>query len=179
MIQLSILKPVALLGLIGLVLACTKNEPATISMPVIAFKSIRKLTLAANPAKLKRDSVITTISFSDGDGDLGENLRDSARLKSVFDNQLWGNYQIRAFRLSGNTFEEIIPSPAPKLFVDLGAPAKSSVLPEVGALDYSQVFPYGSTTKRVPVKFQIRMRDRNLNESNVVETDTVWLSANP
>lgn len=165
----------ALIGLFGLACACSKHEPASNPTPVIAFQSLRKIALAANATKARRDSVIVSIKFSDGDGDLGENVRDSTRIKTVFGNQLWGNYQIRAFRLVNNDFEEITPSPAPKLFVSLGAPTPSSVLPEIGTLDYSQLFLYSGAAELLPVKFQIQMRDRNLNESNVVETDTVRL----
>ncbi|GAB3780573.1 hypothetical protein GCM10028818_33020 [Spirosoma horti] len=166
------MKPFLLIGLLGLLLACSKNEPTENPTPVITAKAIQKTTLQASAGQAKRDSVIVTISFSDGDGDLGENTQDSTRLKTVFGNQPWGNYQIRTFQLVNNTFEEINIPGNNKLFVNLGSgPAR----PQVGTIDYKQVFPYTGAYKLRPVKFQLRMRDRNLNESNVVETDTVSL----
>ncbi|AKD54578.1 hypothetical protein SD10_06295 [Spirosoma radiotolerans] len=156
----------------GLMLSCSKDEPTANSLPIITFKAIQKMTLQASATKAKRDSVIVTISFTDGDGDLGEDTRDSTRLKTIFGNQPWGNYQIRTFQLVNNKFDEIIRPDNDRLFVDLG---NSTILPQVGMLSYTQVFPYTGPYKLLPVKFQLRMRDRNLNESNVVETDTVRL----
>jgi hypothetical protein len=178
MTRFSIINSLILTGLLGLAFACSKDEPAASVVPIIGFKSIKKVTLDPTANKAKRDSVIVTISFSDGDGDLGEDPRDSTRRKTIFANQLWGNYQIRAFRLVNNAFEEIIQSPTPKLFVDLGRNS-SAILPQLGVLDYSQLFTYASSAKRLPVKFQIRMRDRSLHESNVVETDTISLPVSP
>ncbi len=172
MLRLSFVKSLFLIGLTSLVTACTNNEPVTNPVPVIAFKAINKFTLAANATKAKRDSVVIAVSFSDGDGDLGENPRDSTRLKNVFGNQSWGNYQIRAFQFMNGKFEEIIPPVAKKLFADLG---NSTTLPLNGTLEFNQLFSYAGTYKLIPVKFQVRMRDRNLNESNTVETDTISL----
>lgn len=175
MTRFSIINSLILTGLLGLAFACSKDEPAVSAVPVIGFKSIKKVTLDPTATKAKRDSVVVTISLSDGDGDLGEDPRDSTRQKTIFANQLWGNYQIRAFRLVNNAFEEITQSPTPKLFVDLGRSSRAVL----GTLDYSQLFTYGSSAKRLPVKFQIRMRDRSLHESNVVETDTISLPVGP
>ncbi len=160
----------ALTGLIASLLSCSKDEPAINSSPVIAYKSVQKFTLGMSASQPKRDSVITTISFGDGNGDLGENLRDTARLNQVFSNQRWGNYEIRTFQLVNNTFAEITTAASAKLFVGLGG---SGSLPQSGTLDYRQIFFYQGNYRLVPVKFRIRMRDRELNESNVIETDTV------
>ncbi|AUD05178.1 hypothetical protein [Spirosoma pollinicola] len=172
MSRLLFVKLLILIGLTSSIIACSEKEPAANPVPVIAFKAINKVTLAANTTKAKRDSVVVAISFSDADGDLGEDPGDSTRLKRVFGNQTWGNYQIRAFQFVNNKFEEITPSVNKRLFVDLGG---STIVPQNGTLKYNQVFTYAGTYKLLPIKFQVRVRDRNLNESNVVETDTVSL----
>jgi hypothetical protein len=172
MAHLSILKSLLFISLVSLALACSKQEPTASPLPSITFKAIHKVTLATNATSARRDSVVVSISYTDGDGDLGEDPRDSARLKQVYSNQTWGNFQIRAFQLAGNRFEEITTLPATKLFVDLGSAPNR---PQMGTLAYKQFFPYTGTYRLVPVKFQVRMCDRNLNESNIVETDTVSL----
>lgn len=168
--QKLFVKSLILTGLMTTMVACSKEEPASDSAPVIAFKSVNKFTLGASATKAKRDSVMVTISFSDGNGDLGEDLRDTTRLKNVFGNQSWGNYEIRTFQFVNNKFDEFTTPSSAKLFVDLGG---STILPQAGTLDYKQLVEYTGTYKLIPVKFQIRMRDRNLNESNIVETDTL------
>lgn len=174
MTRFAIINLLILTLVAGLAFACSKDEPTTSAVPVIGFRSIKKFTLDPTAVRVKRDSVVVRINFSDGDGDLGEDPSDSTRRKTIFANQLWGNYQIRAFRLVNNGFEEIIQSPTPKLFVDLGS-TSSAISPQLGTLDYNQLFTYTSSAKWLPVKFQIRMRDRSLHESNVVETDTISL----
>ncbi len=44
-----------------------------------------------------------------------------------------------------------------------------------GTLDFAQLFQYGNTVKLFPTKFRIRIRDRALNVSNIIETDTLTL----
>lgn len=160
-----------LTGIIASVLACSKDEPVVNATPVIQFKSITKFTREASGAQLRRDSVITTISFSDANGDLGEDGRDTTRIKQVFANQNWGNFEIRTLQFINGAFQEIVPPASTQLFVDLGN--RNASKPISGTLDYSQKFAYQGNYKLVPVKFQIRLRDRNLNASNTVETDTI------
>ncbi|MEZ4901101.1 MAG: hypothetical protein R2822_04755 [Spirosomataceae bacterium] len=45
--------------------------------------------------------------------------------------------------------------------------------PIEGKLDYAVYFPYSRNAVLSTVKFQIRVRDRALNISNMVETDTL------
>ena len=169
----SSLKPLILSGLIACSVACSNDEPPVNASPspVITARSVTKIALASTRTQSRRDSVITTISFSDADGDLGEDTRDTTRLKQVFGNQPWGNYQIRTFKLVNSTFEEVSTVAGTKQFVFLGN--KPSRLPQNGTLAYNKVFVYKGNDKLIPVKFQIRMRDRNLNVSNVIETDTI------
>ena len=165
-----ILNSLTLVSVIGFAAACSKDEPTFSSTPAIEFNSIAKYTIRSNATQIQRDSVVIGITFKDGDGDLGEDTRDTTRLKQVFVNQTWGNYQIRTLQLVNGKFEEVpIPANA-KLFFQLSTPPRG---PLEGVLDFRQTFPYQGNAKLIPVKFQIRLRDRQLNESNLVETDTV------
>ena len=150
--------------------ACSKDEPAFSNVPAIEFRSVTRYVPKISAGQVRRDSVVIGITFKDGDGDLGEDLRDTTRLKQTFANQPWGNYQIRTFGLVNGTFEEITIAANAKLFFQFANTRRG---PIEGGLDFSQTFPYQSNARLVPVKFQIRLRDRQLNESNLVETDTV------
>ena len=150
------------------------NEPNFDDKPVISFKSIDPIELPASADKRtpRRDSVIITISFQDGTGDLGEDTRDSSRLKNVFGKEAWGNYQIKTFRLVNGNYEELPLDVNSKLyFMRLTKEGQRGAIE--GTLDFRQVFFYTNSSKITPVKFQIKIRDRKLQESNVIETDTV------
>ena len=151
-------------------MSCSKNEPTFSNIPVIGYRSIVKHTSATNVAVTRRDSVVISITFKDGDGNLGEDVRDTTRLNQMFANQAWGNYQIRTFKFVSGRFEEVLTAANSKLFFQQAGTKQG---PTEGMLDFTQKFPYQSNTKLTPVKFQIRLRDRDLNESNIIETDTV------
>lgn len=164
------LDALTLVSVLFLASACSKNEPTFSSTPAITFRSLAKYAVGTSAGQAQRDSVVISITFKDGDGDLGEDLRDTTRLKQTFANQQWGNYQIRTLGLINGKFEEVPVAANAKLFFQLSTPQRG---PLEGTLDFSQTFPYQSNAKLIPVKFQIRLRDRQLNESNLVETDTV------
>lgn len=131
-------------GIIFVAAACSKNEPVYSSTPAIEFKSVVKYTLGADATQNRRDSVVVSVVFKDGDGDLGENVRDTTRLKQVFTNQTWGNYQIRTFQFINGRFEEILIAANAKLFFEL---ANNQRGPLEGLLGFGQKFLYQSNAK--------------------------------
>ncbi len=153
-----------------LLVACSEKEPTASKTPAIEFLSIKKYTLEATGSSVRRDSVIVDLNFTDGDGDLGEDPRDTTRLKQIFANQPWGNYQIRTMQLVNGNFIEVPIAANAKLFFPR-ITSKPAYLN--GTLSFKQTFIYQATAKLVPIKFQIKIRDRQLNESNTIETDTV------
>ncbi|GAB3950200.1 hypothetical protein GCM10028805_27730 [Spirosoma harenae] len=162
---------------IGLTLSACFNEPNYSNTPEIEFKGLFKYTLA--PGKgvgaAKRDSIVLTVGFKDGDGNLGNDnpLAKADSLRYVSSGG-WGNYEIRTFRLINKQYVEYkLPINNFLLFPDL-AKAKPKG-PIEGTLDFNQKFIYGTVNTFYPTKFQIRIRDRDLNISNVVETDTITL----
>ncbi|WP_428667158.1 hypothetical protein [Runella sp.] len=120
-------------------------------------------------SKSKQDSVVITIDFKDGDGDLGESTDNRGNANY----NIWGNYELRTFKkVSGNKFEEVILAANAKLFFPVLKPDRKKG-PIEGKLDYAVYFPYSKNAKLTTVKFQIRVRDRALNVSNAVESDTL------
>ncbi|GAB3992808.1 hypothetical protein GCM10028807_26500 [Spirosoma daeguense] len=159
----------------ALLLSSCFTEPDYPNTPEIDFKGLFKYTLNAGTGvgQSRRDSVVITIGFRDGDGNLGTasplSKADSAKYAS---NGGWGNYQIRTFRLVNSRFEEYPLSVNNTLIFPELTPGKPKGAIE-GKLDFYQIFPYGTSFQLYRTKFQIKIRDRDLNESNVIETDTL------
>ncbi len=138
-------------------------------VPEIAFNSMDKFEVIEPFSKAKQDSVIITIEFKDGDGDLGESPanRDDPRYGE------WGNYELKTLRrTTGNQYVEFPLPGNNKLFFPILKPDGKKG-PIEGRLDYSHYFPHSNNSRPTTVKFQIRVRDRALNVSNVIESDTI------
>jgi hypothetical protein len=172
-----------IVGLTALVfgLSSCYETPDYSTTPEISFNSITKFTVAdafSGPTA-KRDSVVITLDYKDGDGDLGEVAggRDNPK---YYD---WGNYELRTFRKEANgSFKEIIlPENRNLFFPELVKNSKATNRKSVieGTLDYGSYFNYSKQTKLSVVKFQIRIRDRALNVSNMIETDTISVPTRP
>ncbi|MFN4144314.1 MAG: hypothetical protein ACK4GN_00705 [Runella sp.] len=157
----------------GLLMALTTTgcfAPPDFSLvPEIAFNSLTKFEVIEPFSRTRQDSVVITIEFKDGDGDLGETAE--GRKDPRYDT--WGNYELRTFRrVQGNRFEEVILPANAKIFFPPLKPDNRRG-PIEGRLDYSVFFPYSRNARLNTVKFQIRVRDRAFNASNIIETDTL------
>ena len=152
------------------------TEPNFPDVPQITFKSFSKypLTAGVGVGQSKRDSLVITIGFTDGNGDLGDkfplNSLDSARYMQAGG---WGNYKIRTFRLENNRYKEQATGENNFLiFPRLREGTKGSIK---GDLELEQLYSYGRSFKVYPTKYRIQIRDRALNISNEIETDTIHL----
>ncbi len=160
---------------IALTLSSCFNEPNYSNTPAIEYKGLFRYTIEAGKGvgKGKRDSVVITIGFKDGDGNIGNSLplpkADSIQYVS---NGNWGSYRIRTFRLINKNFVELIQAINTTLYIPDLTKGKPKGAIE-GSLDFNQIFPYGTSYQLYPTKFQIEIRDRTLNVSNTIETDTV------
>lgn len=161
--------------IIGLSATGCYEDPDFSTTPAISFNSITKFTVADtfSGANAKRDSVVITLDFKDGDGDLGEPVDGRTDPKYVD----WGNYELKTFRkLPNGTFEEVVLAANSKLFFPellKGSKVNNRRSPIEGLLDYAIYFPYSNRATINVVKFKIKIRDRALNVSNVVESDTI------
>ena len=138
-----------------------------------------KVTLEAGDrvGQARRDSVIMTIRLQDGTGDIGENTRDTTRQRLVFGKETWGNYEIKTFELVNGAYKELVFVDNSKLFFPRSPLAAQKGAVE-GDIDFSQVFFYQRPFRMAPVRFQVRIRDRALNVSNTVTTDTISVPLN-
>lgn len=156
-------------------LASCIDTPNFDDTPSIQFNNIDKLTVPDpfSGPNAKKDSVWITIDFEDGDGDLGVSPeeRDTNALNTTYKD--WGNYELTILKKDDKgTFQELPSSVTNKLFFPTlkrdGKPG-----PIKGKLDLSQTYFYSRFAKLSVVKFKVRIRDRALRASNVIETDTI------
>ena len=173
--------------------ACT-GEPDFSNIPEISFNSVKILTTQKQSSlgTTKKDSVILTINFQDGDGDLGFSEDDFKSLVKTqgdsvqtFDVKIFvsknGKF-IRSYpkeKIGGNLKGGII-----KDNTDVRFRKGSKSGPIEGTIDFGTKFEYGIfqgipylTGKNDTVKFSIQIMDRALNRSNVVETTPVVIYA--
>lgn len=159
-----------ILAAIGSLIGCYKETTFDVK-PTIEFKTLKKEIRIDQFAGSKKDSVILTVKFQDGDGDLGLNEKEktTAELKNDF------NYIIRIFRKKKGVFTEFIPSvPYSGYFPRLKADGK--IGPIEGTIDYSIDFPQPFTPVKDSLKFQITIKDRAGNISNTTESSVIVLN---
>jgi len=141
------------------------NAPRIEFVGIDKFDSEDRL---GNPIKLVR----ITLSFEDGDGDLGEDIQNEDRKKLLEENGGWYNYNVQTFRYVNEKWEfHDIPVLRYLAFPVLKPDGTKG--PIRGKLDYDLEFSMGPGYKETPVKFQIKIRDRELRESNIIETDSI------
>ena len=161
---------------LALLLSACFTEPNYSNTPQIEYKGMFKYTkeAGAGVGKAKRDSIVITVGFTDGDGDLGSDNQNTTEVNSYSANGGWGNYEIKAFRLVNKQYVYYpLPVDFNLIFPDLAKGKPKGAIE--GTLDFNQTFTYGTVNRFYPTKFQIRIRDRALNVSNVIETDTLTL----
>jgi hypothetical protein len=152
---------------IACLFASCLGKPDFSSVPAITFK---KLTLLPSQRGFG-DSMVLTITFQDGDGNLGNSTGDNVN-----------NFFVRGFRKQrgvfnpmvlpdGQTFDGIFPV----LDIVGGSPLE-------GELRYGVPFdylldtdPFRRLRKGDTVRFTVQIQDRAGNKSNTVETNEVIL----
>jgi hypothetical protein len=155
---------------VALVTGCYKEVSFDVK-PSIEFKDLRKEIRLDQFSGSKKDSVILTIKFQDGDGDLGLNEEE----KKAAVTQQDFNYIVRIFRKKKGVFQEVVPDVTysgffPRLKVD------NKKGPIEGSLDYSFVYFQDFTPKKDSLKYQVTIKDRSGNVSNTIETKVVILN---
>jgi hypothetical protein len=147
-----------------LALGCSQ-KPSFPLQPSITFNKISVKTVSflnAIGAKETKDSVSITISYKDGDGDLGVENKD---IKEKF------NFIVKRLVRVKGVFKPFDPVPSHSgNFIKL---KNSKPGPIKGDLNYAIEFPPLKGTKKDTVKFEIQIMDSAGNPSNTVMTDSV------
>ncbi len=138
--------------------------------PAIGFNDLRKEIRIDQFTGSKKDSLILTINYQDGDGDLGLNEKEKAAAEVKNDY----NYIVKLFRKKKGVFQEFVPAvPYSGFFIRLRSDGK--VGPIEGKIDYSIDFPHPFTPVKDSLKFQVTIKDRAGNISNTVESKVIVL----
>ncbi|GAB3910385.1 hypothetical protein GCM10028803_50130 [Larkinella knui] len=161
-------------GFSALVIGCIE-APDFDNTPQISSPTVTSYPAFDDFSQIPKDSVVISVRFQDGDGNLGLSVED--RTKDSASYREWGNYELKTYRFVNGKFEFVNLAILNKLFFPRLKPDDKNS-PLEGKLDFSQSFLRSRNTKMTPVKFAIRIRDRSLKVSNVVETDTISVPLN-
>jgi hypothetical protein len=123
----------------------------------------------------RQDSVVIGIYVKAGIEDLGMDQPFDATVYERFllKNDGWTNYKITILRLTEGKFKPVPPLVFRDIIFFPALNGTSSGRVKEGYLYFNRIFYYQKQIEMVPTKFQIQIRDNNLNESNIIETDTV------
>ncbi|PWJ41113.1 hypothetical protein [Sediminitomix flava] len=154
------------------------GEPEFAKEPAIKFESI------VHKSFNSLDSVIITVSFQDGDGNLGLDNSDSepdfgAENTDGTPNPFFNNFYIRMMKKEGETYSKIeLPDGVefdarfPRVGEGSESPVEGNLTRrlrlDIGVFD--SPFISGDT-----LKFEIQIADRAKNVSNIVETPDIIL----
>ncbi|TAF63746.1 MAG: hypothetical protein EAZ55_12830 [Cytophagales bacterium] len=162
-------------------------KPEFSEIPRIEFRQIRKIIVNENG--FKRDSIIVSVFFQDGDGDLGlsadETFFPYSELKpDGTTNEFFYNYFVTMEkRIANNRYEPIVFS-GPNLngrFFKLNV--ENTKGPLEGTINRSftisaGAYPIINVPANSYVRFKIQIADRALNKSNEIITDSLLVNTN-
>jgi hypothetical protein len=177
-----LVQAVGFLGLAASGLTGCLSAPSYPDTPNIAFESIRRVRYSPTPGSLPVDSIFVTISFQDGDGDLG--LTADEAKTTPYSNRYYGaNFFATSFVKNATTGNyDSLRTLRPDLskayqyerFGHVSPTTDSRKAPLKGTLTRSYGFIYGSPyLPEQEIKFRISIFDRALNRSNEVETTSI------
>lgn len=164
-------KALLLIGIAFPILSACYKEPDFSTIPSIEYVGFQKQIRLDQFSAANKDSVTISLKFQDGDGDLGYSTDE---VKDAYQTSNY-NYVVRPFRKKNGKLTEYTPLESlsgyfPRLKKD------DKPNPIEGVLDYSIDFPHPFTPKRDSLQFQIYIKDRAGNVSNIIETDIIVLN---
>ncbi|MFM1912566.1 MAG: hypothetical protein RIR51_404 [Bacteroidota bacterium] len=173
------------LFLLGFIYSCI-NPPEFSNTPEISFEGIKKVNKTIFNdllGEVKVDSVIISVNFKDGDGDLGltnEELSNNPKYKD------FSNFIVKTFIKINGEYQEAELNPPLGGLINFEFLPNQKSGPVEGTISYSTIFIYDLYSGYSPyfkpkndtLKFQIKLIDNSFNESNVIETDSVIIFQN-
>ncbi len=183
-------------GFLMFFFSCEKPPDFSIK-PEIEFEKITNISMLDPLTKSTLDSVVISVRFQDGDGDLGVSQADISNLKyrkfmdSTFDDSTkkWGNYKFSNFyyktyrKLKGKyVYVNTSPTSTENQF-DKGVFQELIPYDEAGPIDgvlnfstkpnYKSLKTAGRLSDNDTIRFEVFIVDRNLNVSNTIFTDSI------
>lgn len=163
-----------------LITSCVK-EPEFSTTPAISFESIKKITKVSSDGfggKTRIDSIIMSIRFEDGDGDLGitaTEIKANAKYKD------FRNFEVDVLLKKNGKYVPVLFSPKIGGLMNFQLKPDQKPGPIEGSVSYSTQFVYAFYKGYSPLftefndtlKFQIYIKDKAFQQSNMVETEPV------
>jgi hypothetical protein len=147
--------------------SCFK-EPEFSFTPAIEYRDFSKDILLDKFIGANKDSIVINVHFQDGDGDLGLGEEAKADAQQIDDY----NYIIRPYRMKNGIFEPYEPLlPLSGYFPLLKLDEKPG--PLEGTLSYTIQFFHSFTPKNDTLRFDIQIKDRAGNFSNITQTEPI------
>ncbi|WP_138478984.1 hypothetical protein [Dyadobacter bucti] len=140
--------------------------------PVIYYNGIDHYT-GLSDLGAKIEYVTITVDFEDGNGDLGVSAEERSDTVFTLPYGGWGNYElVTARRGADGKWTESILSTDQVMWMPILKP-DGKPGPIKGKLDLNTKFPYSNSSVQSWVRFKVRIRDRALNVSNQISTDSI------
>ena len=159
-------------SLLALCLSSCYKEPNFEMTPAIEFEAITKDIRLDQFTGAKKDSIIVSIKFKDGDGDLGLNSEE----RGTDAKQPNYNYVVKSYRKIKGTFTAFnTPETLSGFYPRLKTDDKNG--PIEGILRYRiEIETAFWPVKKDTVKFEVYIKDRAGNQSNTIETTPIVLN---
>lgn len=161
-------RPLLLLAVLA-VAACKKPVEYPIE-PIIAFKSIE----VGQAADGYDERVFVTITFTDGDGDIGYYPRESGRNDWIFDDpssQYYNNYIVKTYIRDAGAWREDTTNVSARLPYMTPEGAIKALKGEI-----TRELTLPPLLNRDTLQYEIFIWDRMLHKSNVIVTTPIVVS---
>lgn len=154
--------------------ACEKPEEYPL-VPAIEFKTIYSESYY-NPAdsEIYDTKVFVTVSFTDGDGDIGYHSRESGRNDAIFDDptsQYFNNFIVKTLILQNGLWNSIDTPISARIPYLTPEGANKALRGEI-LREFTVPVPLDNDTLR----YEIFIYDRQLHQSNTISTSSIILN---
>ncbi len=174
MLKARLLTSLLSLGLLAGLSGCL-TPPDYPDEPSIEFKEFEVIRNARPRPFSPVDTFKITVSFKDGNGDLGLSDDEIQNQPPPYNGDNRFNYLLRVFRRTppATQFEEIYPGEEFGQFYPLNSGVDAKPAPLKGDLTFRKAYSLGSPfLPGDEVRCTVSIKDRALNESNTVTTST-------
>lgn len=161
------------IGIILLFICSCERPPNYDKTPKIQFKSVEKSIIIGDLSLSKQDSVVITLGFQDGDGDLGMST-DKVGTNPYVDFYK-RNYHATLYKRVKGIYQEVVDLDGNSIeYGGVFPPLVDQEGPIDGDLNYHILISHNNAQILEAfdtLRFEIFVIDRDLNQSNTVVTD--------
>lgn len=160
------------ISIIILFICSCQRPPDYDKIPKIEFKSIQKSVIFSQVSLSKQDSIVVTLSFEDGDGDLG--MTTDQVNKNPYVGFYERNYHATLYKRVKGVYKEVFDLEGNTLkYGGFFPPLVDKEGPIDGDLNYQILISHNNAQILEAfdtLRFEIFIIDRDLNQSNTITT---------